>query len=169
MKTRTREEEVYDCFIASLARVERDRYESVLLVEGGEEVEDESNLSFEKDLFRLLQPKARIEDLLIERGRQEDWIESTTFDGIEGKGSQTLSSSKVRAEDIKVELKLRSAKLLLPVLGSGLRPVWKGIVEVNRSEGDSLEAVATRLESEFRRCAVRRIEGLDRDTVSYQF
>lgn len=169
MKTRTREEEVYDCFIASLARIERDRYESVLLVDGGEEVEDESNLSFERDLFRLLQPKARVEDLLIERGRREGWIESNASVGIEGKGSKTLSSSKVRAEDIRVELKSRSAKLLLPVLGSGLRPVWKGIVEVNRSEGDSLEAVATRLESEFRRCAVRRIEGIDRETVSYQF
>jgi len=165
LETRTREEGVYDSFVASLARLERDRYESVLLFDGGEDVEDVSNLSFERDLFRFSQPKARVEDLLIERGRGEGWIEPINFYGIDGKGSRT-SSGKVRAEDVKIELKLRSAKLLLPVLGSGSKPLWKAIVEVNRGEEDALEVVAMRIASEFRRCALRRI---DRETVSYQF
>lgn len=137
----------------------------MLLVDGGEDVEDESNLSFERDLFRFSQPKARVEDLLIERGRGEGWIEPINFYGIDEKGSR-MSSGKVRAEDVKIELKLRSAKLLLPVLGSGSKPLWKGIVEVNRGEEDALEVVGMRIASEFRRCAVRRI---DRETVSYQF
>ncbi|GAA5893891.1 uncharacterized protein JCM6883_003665 [Sporobolomyces salmoneus] len=174
LATRTREERVHDLYIASRARFERDRFESVLLLEGGEDAmdddEEEGTRSFERDLFGFWQPKARCEDLVIERGKKDGWIEipsppATRADGSSSEGEVT--GRLVREEDLKVELKLRSAKLLLPILGSGSRAVWKGVVEVDRLPNGTLEQVAYRLSSEFRRLSWKRIN--EGGNVSYSF
>ncbi|GAA5874791.1 hypothetical protein JCM16303_002984 [Sporobolomyces ruberrimus] len=169
---RTREEEVYDVYIASLARYERDKFESYLLLEGGEEVderEDEGTRSFERDLFGFLQPKARCEDLVIQLGINRGWIEGGLIEGDDACKGQNIESKKVREEDIKVELKSKSAKLLLPVMGNASRPVWRGAIEVVRSDVDTLEELALALSRAFERSRWKRIDDSDGGTVSYHF
>jgi hypothetical protein len=168
---RTREERVYDVYIAALARYERDRSESYLLIEGGEELDDDDNdddgrRTFERDLFGVSQPKARSEDLLIERGTRHGWIESVRA-GVLEEGER--ARGQVREEDVKVELKLKTAKLLLPVLGTGGRAVYRSVVEVERLPDGTLEEVAYHLATEFGRTRWRRIDGERGGIVWYEF
>ncbi|GAA5844019.1 hypothetical protein JCM3766R1_004048 [Sporobolomyces carnicolor] len=173
---RTREEQVFDVYIAFRARLERDRSESVLLLEGGEEVDGadaEWTRSFERDVFGFMQPKARCEDLVIERGKRQGWIDPTAPSNPEKKFYQDAGEEEaaktwqVRVEDVKVELKLKSAKLLLPVLGPSGKPVWKCVVEVGRLHDGTLEEVSYHLSSEFRKMRCKRIT--KRGQVSYEF
>jgi hypothetical protein len=173
---RTREEEVYDIWIASQARYERDRSASYLLLDGGEEFDDgdEWTRSFERDLFGFLQPRARCEDLLIERGKRDRWIEDAGTDpdrstNVEERERRNPNGLKVQEKDVKVELKLKSARLLLPVLGSASKPVWKPVVEVNRLPDGSLEEVAYHLSSEFRKVNWRRVVDSRNGVISYVF
>ncbi|GAA6020860.1 hypothetical protein JCM11491_000007 [Sporobolomyces phaffii] len=175
--SRTREERVFDRYIAALARYERDKAESFFLLEGGEDVDDddagdgdaELKRSFERDLFGLSQPQARCEDLLIERGLTAGWIESQNEDLLDDSGShRDRARDRIREDDVRIELKLKTARLLLPVLGFSEKPVWKAFVEVNRLADETLEEVAYHLVAEARRKSRSRIDD-SRRGVWYQF
>ncbi|GAA5925637.1 uncharacterized protein JCM15063_005078 [Sporobolomyces koalae] len=135
----TREERVYDLFVASLATLERDRHESVLLLDGGENVDEGAAGTFERDLFGFWQPIARCEDLVIDRGKAEGWIQASSQDPSR---STPAFSDQAREEDVKIELRTRSAKLLLPISRPGSTPMWKSVVEVSRTVDDDLERTA---------------------------
>ncbi|GAA6060095.1 hypothetical protein JCM10212_003503 [Sporobolomyces blumeae] len=162
---RTREEEIYDLYIACLARTEQNRFESVLLVDeatgGGVFDDDSGEGGIERDMFNLMQPRARCEDLVIETGRRQGWIERATDGRIDVKSS---TGATINAQDVKVELGFRSAKLLLPMAGSSStsRPVWKAAVEVPRSSTDTIEVLAARIAEAVRSKAIRRVGEGDR-------
>ncbi|GAA5993816.1 hypothetical protein JCM5350_007861 [Sporobolomyces pararoseus] len=177
MVKRTREEEIYDIWIAALARYQQRRNESYLLLNGGEEVnvEDEEEWSklFEGDLLRFMQRKARCEDLVIEQGRKASWIEEDTGaskdEGKDENGNQVETGTRVRQEDVRVEVNLKAGKLLLPVVGTGSRPVWRVAAEVRRFTDGSLEELAYHLSKEFTNLRWKRIYDSRKGIVSYQF
>ncbi|GAA5947943.1 hypothetical protein JCM3765_007039 [Sporobolomyces pararoseus] len=177
MVRRTREEEIYDIWIAALARYHQRRNESYLLLNGGEEVnvddEEEWSKSFEGDLLGFMQRKARCEDLVIEQGRKAGWIEDDIVGLEDGKRVrkelEAGTGTRVRQGDVRVEISLKAGKLLLPVVGTGLRPVWKVATEVQRLPDGSLEELAHRLSKEFANLRWKRFYDTRKGIVSYQF
>ncbi|GAA5959651.1 hypothetical protein JCM21900_002147 [Sporobolomyces salmonicolor] len=176
---RTREEAVLDTYVAGLARVALRREESSLLVPAADECEHEdgtgpgpaSDPTLERDVFAFLQPKARCEDLVIDRGRADGVVVDAGV--VEGRSTGPRSSSGrgrigggpveavVRADDVRVELKPRSARLLLPLRSSRSTTgtvVWKGVAQVQRGEADGLEETAAALSAELRWVRLRRRE-----------
>ncbi|GAA5857718.1 hypothetical protein JCM1840_000881 [Sporobolomyces johnsonii] len=174
---RTREEAVLDTYIAGLARIALQGEASSLLVGGGrrdEEEEEEgseapvSDPTLERDVFAFLQPKARCEDLVIDRGCKDGFLVVVGVDGgttgpraSSGGGGTGGLGAVVRADDVRVELKPRSARLLLPLLSTTGTVVWKGVSEVQRGEAEGLEETAAALSAELRWMRLRR--GEDRD------
>ncbi|GAA5910403.1 hypothetical protein JCM5296_000587 [Sporobolomyces johnsonii] len=172
---RTREEAVLDTYIAGLARVALRRETSSLLVGGGRRDEDEegseapvSDPTLERDVFAFLQPKARCEDLVIDQGCKDGFLVvegGTTGSRASSGGGTGGAGAVVRADDVRVELKPRSARLLLPLLSTTGTVVWKGVAEVQRGEAEGLEETAAALSAELRWVRLRR--GEDRDCRSW--
>lgn len=135
---------VLDLWAGSVALEQLRSSESILLQQS------EGDSSAVQDLFDFLQPKARVEDLVVEWGREDGvvYLEGdagrlSTETG--GKGGGTILGT-----DLSVQLGRAGAKLLLPFKSSvgasgGVRTVEKAVVEVVRGEGETLEVVADRL------------------------
>lgn len=152
-----RELAVFDLFTATLA-ISLSRLAASTLLLTGEDDALRIPKDARQDLFGHLQPKARCEDLVMAEGRRRGWIvdvASTVAD--------LGTYSTVAAEDVRVDVKLREARLLLPFRsGSDDRSrsarTWRSIVAVARGSGDALESVARRLVREGDRAGVVRIE-----------
>lgn len=113
-----------------------------------------------QDLFSHLQPKARCEDLVIAEGIRRGWIVGGVHDSAVGR------FTTIGAEDIRVDLKLREARLLLPFRSgsddrSRLARTWRSVVSVARDSGDDLETVARRLVRQGHHAGVVRVEEAD--------
>jgi len=111
------------------------------------------------DLWNLLQPRARCEDLLA-ASLAAARASSAAAGGAVGRDE----AGAVRGEDVRVELKAREARALLPFRSAaGGRETWKGVASVARDSREPLEAVAERLSYELQRAAVQRwSDGLSR-------
>lgn len=173
----SRELAVFDLFVATLARSLARLSASTLLLTG----EDDALRipgDARQDLFGHLQPKAFCEDCLIAEGRRSGWIVEAP-DERGGSSSDlrlTVATSRgasraasagrfatVREDDVRVDLKLREARLLLLVhttsdARSGNAATWKGVATVSRRPEDGIESVARRLAREAGQAGVVRIE-----------
>ncbi|GAA5843591.1 hypothetical protein JCM9279_000801 [Rhodotorula babjevae] len=111
------------------------------------------------DLWNLLQPRARCEDLVAASLAAAAAARAGAAAGAAGSAADT-----VRGEDVRVELKAREARALLPFRSAaGGRETWKGVASVARAPNEALEAVAERLSYELQRAAVqRRADGRSR-------
>ncbi|BGP02469.1 hypothetical protein RTBOTA2_003828 [Rhodotorula toruloides] len=141
--SRTRELAIFDLFIVVLARSSYKLSASTLLFTN----EDDAlriPSDVRQDLFGMMQPRARVEDLLVQLGRGRGWIVQPHFGAQAGKASEARLSGIV-ADDLRVDLKLREVRMLLPCRGSGRSLVWRPVFGSNRSEGDTLETLARRL------------------------
>ncbi|BGP16726.1 hypothetical protein JCM10213v2_004728 [Rhodosporidiobolus nylandii] len=154
---RSRELAVFDLFLVALAQSSALLEASMLF-----SAENDSSAlsaawaggagSIRQDLFVLLQPRARVEDLVVAEARQAG--ASTGESSSVGAAQQT-----VQADDIRVELKTKEAKLLLPSQSSSGRTgsvVWKAVVTAPRRREDSLEVLAKRLCNGWQRVALAR-------------
>ncbi|GAA5999748.1 hypothetical protein JCM10207_005890 [Rhodosporidiobolus poonsookiae] len=156
LSPRSRELAILDLFVVSLARTSRLLAMSSLFSAEN----DSSALSaswatqlggggVRDDLFGLLQPRARTEDLAIAEGRRQGLVERDAA-GRNGPGQPGGVPADprcvVRALDVRIELKPRTAAFLLPFPSSSGRvgsAVWKPVVEVSRRPAaDSPETVA---------------------------
>ncbi|ORY84161.1 hypothetical protein BCR35DRAFT_62406 [Leucosporidium creatinivorum] len=144
---RSRETIVLDHFIASIAMEALRSSESTLL--------QLADSSANQDLFEFMQPKARVEDLVVQWGR-EDGVVFLAGDSGRGNakaGAGAGGGGTILGSDITVQLGPKQAKLFLPFKssvggggsGSGVRTVEKCVVEVQRNEGETLEVVADQL------------------------
>ncbi|GAA5864191.1 hypothetical protein JCM3774_001252 [Rhodotorula dairenensis] len=152
-----RELAVFDLFTATLA-ISLSRLAASTLLLTGEDDALRIPKDARQDLFGHLQPKARCEDLAIAEGRRRGWIVDVAPD-VDYSGRY----STIAADDVRVDLKLREARLLLPFRsGSDDRSrsarTWRSIVAVERGSGDELDSVARRLVREGDRAGVIRIE-----------
>jgi hypothetical protein len=118
-----REAKILDLYIAVSTRAEAEMWESSLLlsVEGLE------------DLFALHQPQARLEDLVIDRGARRGIIFPSSKEKWQG----------IAAEDVKVDLRFKSAALRL--MTSTPTTALRTIVEVVRLKEEALESTARRI------------------------
>lgn len=130
---RSREMKVLDLFIVACVQESQYAEESELL---------SVSEAVETDIFGFMQPRARVEDLIIlTLSERPIYIDTTTKTGTE---------SQIEGEDIIVNLSSRNRKgaLLLPFrsqAGGGNAVVHKVVVEETIDEGDSLEILASRL------------------------
>ncbi|BGP25100.1 hypothetical protein JCM10295v2_004020 [Rhodotorula toruloides] len=141
LSSRIRELAVFDLFIVVLARSSYKLSASTLLFTN----EDDAlriPSDVRQDLFGMMQPRARVEDLLIQLGRSRGWIVQGGSEAQSGKASQAERLSGIVADDLRIDLKLRDVRMLLPCRGSGRGLVWRPIFGINRSEGDTLETLA---------------------------
>ncbi|BGP55865.1 hypothetical protein JCM8202_002290 [Rhodotorula sphaerocarpa] len=169
-KGRSREMAVFDLFVATLARSLSRLAASMLLLTGEDDVlriPGDARL----DLFGHLQPKARCEDVVIEEGRRTGWIVEPDPSRSESSNSARENSTRrsagryptVLADDIRVDLKLRDARLLLPLRAADQSRTasgapWRGVASVQRRTEDSIEAVARTLAEEGSQARVVRVE-----------
>lgn len=156
----SRELAVFDLFTATLA-VSLSRLAASTLLMTGEDDALRIPKDARQDLFGHLQPKARCEDLVIAEGIRRGWI---VVAGVHDSAPGRFST--IAAEDIRVDLKLREARLLLPFRsGSDDRSrsarTWRSVVSVARDSGDDLETVARRLVRQGDRAGVVRVEEAD--------
>lgn len=157
--TTSRELAVFDLFTATLA-VSLARLAASTLLMTGEDDALRIPKDARQDLFGHLQPKARCEDLVIAEGIRKGWIVAGVHDSEAGR------FSTIAAEDVRVDLKLREARLLLPFRsGSDDRSrsarTWKSVVSIARDSGDDLETVARRLVRQGDGAGVVRVEEAD--------
>ncbi|KWU42024.1 hypothetical protein RHOSPDRAFT_36437 [Rhodotorula sp. JG-1b] len=155
----SRELAVFDLFTATLA-VSLSRLAASTLLMTGEDEALRIPKDARQDLFGHLQPKARCEDLVIAEGICKGWIVAGVRDSAAGRFSTIV------AEDVRVDLKLREARLLLPFRsGSDDRSrsarTWRSVVSIARDSGDDLETVARRLVRQGDRAGVVRVEEAD--------
>ncbi|KAM0751297.1 hypothetical protein T439DRAFT_325445 [Meredithblackwellia eburnea MCA 4105] len=129
---RSRELAVLDLFIAACV------HEAVRAHESELHLLPSVSHSAERDIFDFMQPKARLEDLVIRYGREDGTIAAESAEQDEW---------KVSAGDLSVTLLARSAKLLLPFLSQHQKGVvsLKTVTELPRRESDSLEEIASGL------------------------
>ncbi|GAA5862923.1 hypothetical protein JCM8547_003622 [Rhodosporidiobolus lusitaniae] len=169
LPTRSRELAVLDLFLVALARSSALLEASSLFSASNDSsalsaawtggAGDSSSLR--SDLFGLMQPKARVEDLVIVEGGRRGLIEVEGEHGgrreeekrAAGEGGKPAT---VRAQDVRVELKPRQAALLLPFRSVSGRAVWKAVIEVPRRAEDPLETVAGHLAGELGWLKLRR-------------
>lgn len=145
LSTRSRETAVFDIFIAAVALEAQRRGESTLLILG--------HSSAELDLFGAggLQPRARVEDLVIRYGREDGVIYAEGDAGRFGVGDGKVKpvaggGGTILSTDLSIQLSPSKARLLLPFRGSAPgRVVEKVALEVPREEGERLEVVADRV------------------------
>lgn len=140
-----RESKILDLFVTSVSQKELLLGESTLHLS----LELSASESAERDLFNLLQPRARLEDLIIVKGKSIGLVRNRGISGNFRSDNIMIKEGDVRVgvireQDISVDLTGKSAKLLLPFESSSSRGrvVNKGVVEVNRTEKDSLEGIA---------------------------
>lgn len=131
----SRELAVLDIFISACIHEAVRSHESELYILPS------ASTSAERDIFRLLQPRARVEDLLIAYGVQDEIIRYQLARPSVG------DSTSVVAGDVSVQLLARSARLMLPFPSTATRGkvVMKCVVEVQRKEGERLERTAESL------------------------
>lgn len=131
-----REAEILDLYIALAVRAEAEMWESSLL------------MTFDglDDLFAHHQPRARLEDLMIEKGAERGVLFSTSKEKWRG----------VLAEDVKVDLRFKSAALRL-LVSTQSHHALRTVVEVTRVKEESLETTAAHL-----------LDGLSRLTIAQQ-
>lgn len=156
LSSRTRECAVLDLFVVALSHSVLRLGASSLLFTSEDDALRLLPSEKRTDLWGLLQPRARVEDLLAARLRADhQW-----------KGDPRLGAGArcVRGEDVRVELKARVARVLLPFRSAaGRTETWRGVVSAARSPGESLEVLAERLAGELQRAAVlRRTDGVSR-------
>ncbi|GAA6005948.1 uncharacterized protein JCM10292_005623 [Rhodotorula paludigena] len=146
LASRSRELAVYDHFVAALALSARRLCASSLLFTSEDDALQLPG-DVRTDLWGLMQPRARCEDLLLAEGRRAGWVAGTGEKQREG---------QVEATDVRVELRNSEARLLLPTTSGGSRVSWRGVVAVPRSAQDPLEDVACRLAGELARAYIQR-------------
>lgn len=132
-----RESEILDLFITVATRAEANEWESSLYI---------STDAFD-DLFAHHQPRARLEDLVIGQGAYRGLVHPLSREKWQG----------VVAEDIKVELRFKSAALRLRTVSSSL--ALRTIVEVARGKEESLETTARHLLDGLSRLSIARNHG----------
>ncbi|GAA5972374.1 hypothetical protein JCM8115_001314 [Rhodotorula mucilaginosa] len=155
----SRELAIFDLFTATLA-VSLSRLAASTLLMTGEDDALRIPKDARQDLFSHLQPKARCEDLVIAEGIRRGWIVGGVHDSAVGR------FTTIGAEDIRVDPKLREARLLLPFRSgsddrSRLARTWRSVVSVARDSGDDLETVARRLVRQGDHAGVVRVEEAD--------
>lgn len=151
--TPNRETRVLDQFIAACAYEARQAEESSLLLLPS------ASTSAERDLFEFLQPRARVEDLLLKYAKQDKIVYGG---GVwEQKGGGTIQE-----DDVTVQLGTRTANVLLPFKSvggesRGISTVPRSVMEVSR-EGvaERLEQTAEKLVAGLATVRVWREEGL---------
>lgn len=152
LPSRYRETKVLDLFISLYLYNSKASSESELLLVRSDHL-PESEAS---DLFDLYQPRARLEDLVIERGVLEGLIEPPSSSGDAGPPLlEEFHRPAIRAKDVSVRFSLRKAAVLLPFLASSSssslssrlppRTLPKVVVELDRDRRDPLEATASKL------------------------
>ncbi|GAA5910437.1 hypothetical protein JCM6882_007356 [Rhodosporidiobolus microsporus] len=166
LPARSRELAILDLFLVSLARSSALLAASSLFGASNDSSAlsaswgtDES--SVRGDLFGLLQPRARGEDLVVRYGRERGVVE--LLPGAEGGGGgawekRRVGFGEIAAVDIRLELKTRQAALLLPFRSANGRVVWKTVVETPRRAQDGMECVARWLVDGLERVPLRRRE-----------
>jgi hypothetical protein len=153
---RRRETAILDLYISSLVLVSLRSSESGLhLLVDHEEVE---TASWMWDLFELLQPRARVEDLLIQYGGEDGFVRRE-FGGGGGGDEKKDEDRMIWEEDVSVQLSSRKAKVLLPFASESSRgrSIAKIVGEVDRVEGEALEMVAAKLVEVLARAKVDRV------------
>ncbi|GAA5967571.1 hypothetical protein JCM11641_005700 [Rhodosporidiobolus odoratus] len=160
---RSRELAIFDLFIVSLARSSALLDASTLFSSAN----DSSALSaawsgdtgsVRQDLFGLMQPRARCEDLVVREGRLRGLI--SLGEKREGKAGEM--EWRIRAQDVQVEIKPKEVKLLLPFESSSGRAgsvVYKAVLTARRWQEDCLEVLAHRVCDGLARVNVRRRQG----------
>ncbi|GAA5939624.1 hypothetical protein JCM10213_009144 [Rhodosporidiobolus nylandii] len=163
---RSRELAVFDLFLVALAQSSALLEASMLF-----SAENDSSAlsaawaggagSIRQDLFVLLQPRARVEDLVVAEARRQRLVGAPVEAGASTGESSSVGAAQqtVQADDIRVELKTKEAKLLLPSQSSSGRTgsvVWKAVVTAPRRREDSLEVLAKRLCNGWQRVALAR-------------
>ncbi|GAA5983812.1 hypothetical protein JCM10908_005936 [Rhodotorula pacifica] len=156
----SRELVVFDLFVATLAQSLSRLAASTLLLTGEDDALRIPN-DARQDLFGHLQPNARLEDLVVAEGRRRGWIVEPEEQEEAGREEGTFST--VLASDIRIDLKLREARLLLPFRSgsddrSSAARSWRCIASIARRPEDELEDVARRLVREGDYAGVVRIE-----------
>lgn len=145
-----REVEVLDLFISACIN------EAVKALESELFLLPSASTSAERDIFDLLQPKARVEDLIIAYGVQDGIIRS------DWRENEMGDSAQVVAGDLAVPLSASTAKLMLPFPSSSSRKgavVMKSVLEVRRRPDETLEKTAESVLDQLARIALVREGG----------
>ena len=118
--------------------------------------EEVETASWMWDLFELLQPRARVEDLLIQYGGEDGFVRRESGGGGDEKKDE---EGMIWEEDVSVQLSSRKAKVLLPFASESSRgrSIAKVVGEVDRAEGEALEMVAAKLVEVLARAKVERV------------
>lgn len=150
---RSREQAVLDLFVSASALHSLRTSESQLLIESLEQ----SRAS--QDIFGHLQPRARVEDLVIAWGIDDKILFSSNRPG--GGGT-------IQAEDLSVQLMSKTAKVMLPMASSNeqSRIVQRVVLEVPKENQETLEITAERVVRALRQLRVWREETVGKDGVS---
>lgn len=146
-----RELAVLDLFVAACAHEASRAHESEL------HLLLSASTSAERDVYELLQPRARVEDLVIRYGAEDAVIEVRGADEKPQRDGEAI----VLAADLSVVLTGKTAKLLLPFPSLSEKGVCvpKTVVEVGRRDGDSLEVAANALVAGLAQVQLRRFGG----------
>jgi hypothetical protein len=155
LSLRSRETVIFDLFISACAYEANKSFESSL------NLLPSASHSASHDLFEFLQPRARIEDLVIRFGRQDKLIYAEGDSGVSrGGGGGTILS-----EDVSVQLTPRSGRVMLPFASSNVKGavVLKAVVEVKRDAGERLETTAEKIVDGLAGVRVWREEGRGAD------
>ena len=149
MQHRTRETAVLDLYIATSALEQLRGSESTLLLPEGE---DEAGRPVQ-DIFDFLQPRARVEDLVMKYGMVDKILYSDELSTEPDRPAAMEGGGTIKATDISVHLSPREAKLFLPFLSSNgssadsrqVRTVTRSVVELSRVDKERLEVTADNL------------------------
>jgi hypothetical protein len=136
--SRSHELAVFDHFLVALARSSYKLSASTLLFTNEDDALRMPN-DVRQDLFGLMQPRARVEDLLIQLGRGRGWIAQGDGEAQSGKAGP---AERIVADDLRVDLKLRDVRMLLPCRSGARNVAWMPLFGVNRKKGDTLETLA---------------------------
>ncbi|GAA5935870.1 hypothetical protein JCM3775_007351 [Rhodotorula graminis] len=161
LSTRSRELAVLDLFLVALSTSLARLGASSLLFTSEDDALRLVPGEKRADLWNLLQPRARCEDLLAASLAAAAAARAGAGRG--GQGAGRDAAGAVRGEDVRVELRAREARVLLPFRSGGGRETWKGVASVARDSSEPVEALVERLSYELERAAVqRRTDGLSR-------
>lgn len=159
----TRESAILDLYTTSISK------QLSLLAESSLHLFPEASESADRDLFDFLQPRARLEDLVIWQGRKAGLVSSSGLLGDGSRRRQVSSDSKpslftpspsasstiiIAPGEITLSLSLRTVSLLLPFPSSSSREatIQKVVLELQREEGETLEELALEV--------VRKLKGI---------
>lgn len=157
LASRTREQAVLDLFVSACALRALHSSESSLLVS--------AQSSASTDVFDFLQPRARVEDLVMQWGIDDGVLYSASAREMDGRG--TRGGGTIQSEDVAVQLSSKVAKVLLPMQSSNERGrvVPRVVLEVAKESDETLEVTAERIVRALKGLRVWREEATGKDGV----